>query len=334
MKNPLWMAGVIGILLTTAWGVQAQPTSTSSGQASVALYPAKPIRLVVPFPAGGPTDITARIISPKVAEALGQNVLIDNRGGGSSIIGSDIVAKSPPDGYTLLIATVTNTINVSLIPKIPYDMTRDFEAVGQLFISTSILTAHPSLPVKSVKELIALAKARPGQLTYGSAGNGSPSHLAGELLKTMSGITLLHIPYRGGGPAAVEQVAGQVQLAFLSAPAVVPFIKNGRLRGLAVTNAKRSIVLPDLPTIAEAGLPGYESEGWSGLFTPAKTTAAVVQRLYNEFAASIRDAEVRAKLIAAGVEPALTGGDELAKKVRDEIARWGKVVKASGMKID
>ena len=297
-------------------------------------YPAKPIRLIVPFPAGGPTDVTSRIIGPKVSEALGQNIIIENRGGASSIIGSDLVAKAPPDGYTLLIATVTNTINVSLIAKIPYDMVRDFEPVAQLFITTSILTAHPSLPVKSVKELIALAKARPGQLTYGSAGNGSPSHLAGELLKTMTGITLLHVPYKGGGPAAVEQVAGQVQLAFLSAPAVVPFIKNGRLRALAVTNAKRSIILPDLPTIAETGLPGYESEGWSGIFAPAKTPAAIVQRLYNDFATALRDNDVRARLIAAGTEPALMTSDELGKKVRDEIARWSKVVKASGMKVD
>jgi tripartite-type tricarboxylate transporter receptor subunit TctC len=297
-------------------------------------YPTKPVRLIVPFPAGGPVDITARIIGPKVSEALGHNLIIDNRGGASSIIGSDLVAKSPPDGYTLLICTTTNAINVSLIPKIPYDMSRDFEPVGQIVITTSLLTAHPSLPVKSVKELIALAKARPGQITYGSAGNGSPSHLAGELLKTMSGINLLHVPYKGGGPAAVEQVAGQVQLSFLSAPAVVPFIKNGRLRALAVTNARRSLVLPDLPTIAEAGLPGYESEGWSALFAPARTPAAVVQRLYSEFAAAVRDNDVRAKLIAAGTEPALTSPEALGKKVRDEIARWGKVVKASGMKID
>ncbi len=317
-------------ILVSAGNAQAQPASSGAGQA----YPTKTIRLVVPFPAGGPTDITARILSPKVSEALGHNLIIDNRGGGSSIIGSDIVAKSPPDGYTLLLCTVTNAINVSLIPKIPYDMSRDFEPIAQLFITTSILTAHPSLPVKTVKELIALAKTRPGQLTYGSAGNGSPSHLAGELLKTMSGINLLHVPYKGGGPAAVEQVAGQVQLAFLSAPAVVPFIKNGRLRALAVTNAKRSIVLPELPTIAEAGLPGYESEGWSGIFAPAKTPAAVVQRLYSEFAAALRDNDIRAKLIAAGVEPALTPPEALGKKMRDEIVRWRKVVKASGMKID
>ena len=297
-------------------------------------YPVKPVRLVIPFPAGGPSDITVRIMSPKVSEALGHNLIIDNRGGGSSIIGSDIVAKSPPDGYTLLLGTVTTAINVSLIPKIPYDMTRDFEPIAQLLITTSILTAHPSLPVKSVKELIALAKARPGQLTYGSAGNGTPSHLAGELLKTMAGITLLHVPYKGGGPAAVEQVAGQVQLAFLSAPAVVPFIKTGRLRALAVTNAKRSLLLTDLPTIAEAGLPGYESEGWSGVFAPAKTPAAIVQRLYSEFATALRDNEIRAKLIAAGTEPALLQPEALGKKVRDEIARWSKVVKASGMKID
>lgn len=297
-------------------------------------YPSKPIRLIVPFPAGGPTDITARIISPKVSNALGYNIIIDNRGGGSSIIGSDIVAKSPADGYTLLISTVTNAINVSLIPKIPYNMVRDFDPVVQLFITTSILTVHPSLPVKSVKELIALAKARPGQLAYGSAGNGSPSHLAGELLKTMSGIKLLHVPYKGGGPAAVELVAGQVQLAFLSAPAVVPFIKAGRLRALAVTNATRSLVLPDLPTIAESGLPGYESEGWSGIFVPAGTPDTVVQRLYSEFAAAVRDSAIRAKLIAAGVEPALMPPDELGKKVRSEIERWGKIVNASGMSID
>jgi tripartite-type tricarboxylate transporter receptor subunit TctC len=323
MRKTSWTTGwAIGCTLAAACCAQAQS------------YPSKPIRLVVPFPAGGPSDITARIISPKVSEALGQNLLIDNRGGGSSIIGSDIVAKSPPDGYTLLLATVTNTINVSLIPKIPYDMTRDFEAVAQLFITTSIFTAHPSLPVKTVKELIALAKASPAQLSYGSAGNGSPSHLAGELLKTMSGIKLLHVPYKGGGPASVDQVAGQVQLAFLSAPAVVPFIKNGRLRALAVTNAKRSLVLPDLPTMAEAGLPGYESEGWSGIFVPARTPTPVIQRLYSEFATAIRDNEVRAKLIAAGTEPALTTSEALAKKVRDEIVRWGKVVKASSMKID
>ncbi len=317
MKHPLLTLGLL--CCATA---HAQP------------YPTKPIRLIVPFPAGGPTDITARIISPKISEALGQNLIIENRGGASSIIGSDLVAKSLPDGYTLLICTVTNAINVSLIPKIPYDMVRDFEPVAQLFITTSILTAHPSLPVKSVKELIALAKAKPGQLIYGSAGNGSPSHLAGELLKTMTGITLLHVPYKGGGPAAVEQVAGQVQLAFLSAPAVVPFIKTGRLRALAVTNAKRSLILPELPTIAETGLPGYESEGWSGIFAPAKTPSAIVQRLYNEFAAALRDSDIRAKLIAAGTEPALMSSDEMGKKVRDEIARWGKVVKASGMKVD
>lgn len=297
-------------------------------------YPSKPIRLVVPFPAGGPADITARIVSPKVAEALGQNIFIDNRGGGSSIIGSDIVAKSPPDGYTLLLATVTGTINVSLIPKLPYDLTRDFEPIAQLFITTSIFTAHPSLPVKTVKELIALAKSSPTQIIYGSAGNGSPSHLAGELLKTLSGIKLLHVPYKGGGPAVIEQVAGHVQLAFLSAPAVVPYIKSGRLRALAVTNAKRSQVFPDLPTIAEAALPGYESEGWTGIFTPARTPATVVQRLQGEFANAVRDSDIRTRLLATGTEPAFMASEAFGTKVRDEIARWGKVVKASGMRID
>lgn len=297
-------------------------------------YPGKPVRLIVPFPAGGPADITARILAPKVSEALTQNLVVENRAGGSAIIGSDFVAKSPPDGYTLLLGTVTLTINVSLIPKIPYDMARDFEPIGQLYITTSIFTAHPSLPVKSVKELIALARTRPGQLIYGSAGNGSPSHLAGELLKTMSHIQMLHVPYKGGGPAAIEHVAGQVQLAFLSAPAVVPFIKAGRLRALAVTNARRSQIFPDLPTIAEAGLPGYESEGWTMIFAPAKTPAAIIQRLHRDFSGAIRDNDVRARLIAAGTEPAVMSPEDSGKKMRGEIERWAKVVKASGMKVD
>ncbi len=318
------------LLLATTSATHAQTTTPATGAA----YPVKPVRLVVPFPAGGPVDIAMRIIGPKVSEALGQNLVIDNRGGASSIIGSDIVAKAPPDGYTLLACTTTNTMIPSLIPKIPYDMARDFEPVGQLAIVTSILTAHPALPVKSVKELIALAKARPGQLTYGSAGNGSPSHLAGELLKTMAGVQITHVPYRGGGPAAVEQVAGQVQLAYLSAPAVVPFIKNGRLRALGVTNAKRSLVFPELPTIAESGLPGYESDVWHGVFVPARTAPAIVQRLYRDFSGVMRDGDISAKLIAAGVEPSLATGEEFGKKVRDEIVRWAKVIKASGMKID
>lgn len=297
-------------------------------------YPSKPIRLIVPFPAGGPVDVTLRLISPKASEALGQNIVIENRAGASSIIGSEFVARSAPDGYTVLIGTVSNTINTSLIAKMPFDLTRDFEAGGQLLITPSILTVHPTLPVKSVKEVIALARARPGQLTYGSAGNGTPSHLAGELLKTLSGIDMLHVPYKGGGPAAVEQVAGQVQLAFLSAPAVVPFIKSGKLRGLAVTNAKRSLVIPSLPTIAEAGLAGYESEAWSGLFLPAKTPSAIVQRLHRDFSQAVRDSDVQAKLIAAGTEPAVSSPDELARKVREEITRWARVVKASGMKVD
>ena len=231
-----------------------------------------------------------------------------------------------------LSTAITNTINVSLIPKIPYDMVRDFDPVAQLFITTSIMTAHPSLPVKSVKELITLAKSSTTPIIYGSAGNGSPSHLAGELLKTMSGIKLLHVPYKGGGPAVIEQVAGHVQLAFLSAPAVVPYIKTGRLRGLAVTNGKRSQVFPELLTIAEAALPGYESEGWSGIFVPVRTPAAVVQRLNSEFANALRDNDIRTKLIATGSEPAFMPPDAFGTKVRDEIMRWGKVVKASGMK--
>lgn len=295
-------------------------------------YPAKPVRLIVPFPAGGPVDTTARIIAPKVGEALGQNLVIENRVGASSMVASEHVAKSAPDGYTVLLGTASNTINTSLVPKMPYDLVRDFEPGGQLFITPSILAIHPALPVKTVKELIALAKARPKQLSYASSGNGTPSHVAGELLKTMGGVELLHVPYKGAGTAVIEQIAGLTQVSFLSAPAVIPFVKNGKLRGLAVTNAKRSLVMPELPTIAEAALPGYESEGWSGIFLPAKTPAAIVQRLHRDFTAAVRDNEATAKLITAGTEPAVTSPEALAQKVRDEILRWSKVVKAANIR--
>lgn len=306
----------------------------SSLHAHAQPYPVKPVRLIVPFPAGGPVDTTARLTAPKASEHWGHNIVIENRAGASGMVASEHVARSLPDGYTVLLGTASNTINANLVPKMPYDLVRDFEPAGQLFITPSILAIHPSLPVKTVKELITLAKARPGQLSYASAGSGTPSHVAGELLKTLSGIDMLHVPYKGAATAVVEQIAGLTQASFLSAPAIIPFIKSGKLRGLAVTNAKRSLVMPALPTIAEAALPGYESEGWSGLFLPAKTPAAIVQRLHRDFAAAVRDNEVRTKLIAAGTEPAVSTPEALAQKVRDEIARWAKVVKAANIRLE
>jgi tripartite-type tricarboxylate transporter receptor subunit TctC len=287
-----------------------------SGIAAAADYPAKPIRLVVPFPAGGPVDITARTLSPRLGEVLGQRVLIDNRGGAGGVLGSDIVAKSPADGHTLLLCTTGNAINVSLVPNLPYDIRKDFAPVSMVAIITSILVVHPSLPAKSVKELIALAKAKPDALSYASTGNGAPTHLAGELFKSMAGVKMLHIPYKGAAPAVVDLISGHVQLSFISAPGAMPHVQGGRLRVLAVTNSKRSVLLPEIPTISEAGLKGYESEGWHGLFTPAGTPKPVIDRLYKEISTLLRDQKISSLLAAGGAE------------------KWAKVVKSSGMKVD
>jgi tripartite-type tricarboxylate transporter receptor subunit TctC len=302
--------------------------------AAAADYPSRPIRLVVPYPAGGPVDITARALGPRLTEALGQPIVIDNRGGAGSIVGSDLVAKSAPDGYTLLLCTTANAINASLIPKLPYDMQKDFAPITMVAIITSVLVVHPSVPANSVKELIALAKAKPGQLSYASTGNGTPTHLAAELFKRMAGLDIVHIPYKGASLAVVDLLSGQVQLSLISAPGVVPHIKAGKLRALAVTNAKRSTLLPELPTMDEAGLRGYESEGWHGLFAPARTSQVIVDRLYREVAATLRTSETAAYLLNGGAEPIGMPPDRFKVKLRDEIEKWAKVVKATGMKVD
>ncbi len=308
--------------------------ATAAAEVTAAEYPTKPIRLVVPYPAGGPVDITARTVGPKLTEALGQSIVIDNRGGAGGILGSDIVAKSAPDGYTLLLCTTANAINASLIPKLPYDMVKDFAPVTLVAIITSIVVVHPSVPARSVQELIALAKAKPGQLSYASTGNGTPTHFAAELFKSMAGLDIVHIPYKGAAPAVVDLLSGQVHLSFISAPGVVPHVKSGRLRALAVTNAKRSALLPELPTVSESGLPGYESEGWHGLFVPAKTPRPVIERLYREFANVLRAPETHSRLVGVGTEPVGMPPDEFAVKLKAEIAKWGKVVKTAGIKAD
>ena len=302
--------------------------------AQAASWPQHPLRLVVPFPAGGPVDITTRTISPRLSQALGQSVVIDNRGGASSIIGSDLVAKSNPDGYTLLVCSTTNTINASVMPKLPFDIQKDFIPINMIALITSILVVHPSVQAHNVRELISLAQSKPGQFTYGSAGNASPSHLAGELFKVLSGINIIHIPYKGGAPADIDQLSGKIQLSFLSAPATVPHIKTGALRALGVTNARRSILLPEIPTIAESGLPGYESESWHGLLAPAHTPPSVIERLNHEINLVLEIPEVRRLLINAGTEPVGTGPKAFSEKIAKEIDRWRKVAKLAHLKID
>ena len=302
--------------------------------AAAADYPSKPVRLVVPFPAGGPVDITARTLSPRLSDVLGQRILVDNRGGAGGILGSDIVAKSPADGHTLLLCTTGNAINVSVVPNLPYDIRKDFAPISMVAIITSILVVHPALAVKSVKDLIALAKAKPDALSYASTGNGAPTHLAGELFKSMAGVKMLHVPYKGASLAVVDLLSGHVQLSFISAPGVMPHVNSGRLRVLAVTNAKRSLLLPDAPTISEAGLKGYESEGWHGLFAPAGTPKPVIDRLYREFAAALRDPKISAQMLAGGAEPVGMPPDEFAVKLNEEIEKWAKVVKNARIKAD
>ena len=302
---------------------------------SAAEFPARPIRLVVPYPAGGPTDATARAIVPKLAAALGQSVIVDNRGGAGSIVGTDIVAKAAPDGYTLLLFTTANAINASLMSNLPYDMQKDFAMITMLAVLTSIVVVHPSLPVQSINDLVSLARAKPGQLSYASAGHGTPMHLAGELFKSMAGINIAHIPYKGSAPAIVELISGQVQLSLIGAsPVLLSHIKGGRLRALAVTNAKRSALLPELPTMNEAGLRGYESEGWHALGAPARTPKAVVDRIYREVEVILGSPDTKAYLLSNAAEPVGMPPDQFAAKLKDEIAKWERVVKAANMKVD
>jgi tripartite-type tricarboxylate transporter receptor subunit TctC len=302
--------------------------------AMAAEYPTRPIRIVVPYPAGGPVDITARTVGPRLTEALGQPIVVDNRGGAGGIVGSELVARAAPDGYTLLLCTTANAINASLMPKLPYDIEKDFAPITLAVIITSVLVVNPAVAAHSVQELIALARARPGQLSYASTGNGTPTHLAAELFKNMTGADIVHVPYKGASLAVIDLISGQVQLSFISAPGVVPHIKAGRLRVLAVTNAKRSALLPAVPTIAESGLPGYESEGWHGLMAPARTPKAAIDRLYREFAAALRAPEISAQLLAGGAEPVGAPPDQLGVKLHNEIVKWAKVVKATNMKPD
>ena len=301
--------------------------------AAHAQYPAKPIRFMVPFPPGGGTDTMARLIAPKLTEALGQQVVIDNRGGAGTTIGTDIAAKSPPDGYTLFLMTVTTTVSVSLYP-VKFDLVRDFAPVTRLATTPHILVVHPSLPVKTVKELIALARAKPGQLVYSSSGSGSIAHLAGELFAYQTGTKMLHVPYKGGGPSVAALVSGEAAVGFATMPSVVSQVKAGRLRGIAMTTARRNPALPDLPTVADAGLAGYDLGSWYGLSVPAGTSKDIVTRLHAETHKLMGLPDVKERLDAAGFEIVLSTPEQYGEFVRNEIARWAKVVKASGAKAE
>jgi tripartite-type tricarboxylate transporter receptor subunit TctC len=296
-------------------------------------YPSKPIRVVITFPAGGPTDVIVRTIGQKLTEKWGPPIVIDNRGGAGGIVGTEIVAHAAPDGYTLLTGTAGGmTINPALQSRLPYDPFRDFAPVGMLVINPQILVAHPSIAAKTVKELVALARAKPGQLNFASAGTGTATHLGLELLKLETGIDVVHVPYKGGAPALTDLIGGQVHMLFVSIPSVLPHVRAGRLRAIAVSSAKRSASAPDVPTVAESGYPSFEYSNWNAFFAPAKTPPAIVRKLNAEVGKILADPEVQQRLTTQGADPAPGTPESLARYMREDHERWKKVIKSAGIK--
>ena len=316
-----WMIG--GLLAGVAFAASGQP------------YPNHAIRLIVPFPAGGTTDILARAAAQKLTESMGQSVVVDNRPGAGGNIGADVVAKSAPDGFTLLMGTVgTHAINPSLYAKMPYDHVKDFTPVVLVAGVPNVLVVNPSLPVNSVADLIKLAKAKPGSINFASSGNGTSIHLSGELFKTMAGVDMTHVPYKGSAPALTDLIGGQVQVMFDNLPSSLPYIKAGKLRAIAVTSSKRAPALPDVPTISESGLPGFDASSWFGILAPAGTPPAVVARLNTEVNKWLQTPEAKEQLLAQGAQAAGGAPEQFAAFIRSETDKWAKVVKASGAKVD
>ena len=298
-------------------------------------YPIRPIRLILPFPAGGPTDIVARTFGAKLGEALGQQVVSDNRGGAAGVIGAEIAARAAPDGYTLFLGAIgVMTLNPHLHQKLPYDPARDFRPVSLLSASPYILLANQGLPARSVKELAALAKSRPGQLNFASGGMGTGNHLSGELFKLAAGVDLVHVPYKGASLAVGDLIAGNVQLLFINVLPALPHVKSGRARALAITSKRRSPAAPDVPTFAEAGFPAVETSSWHGIVAPIRVPAAIVKRLHGELAKIARLPDVKERMEAQGAEVIGSTPDEFATFIRSELARWGKVIKAAGIKAE
>ena len=302
--------------------------------ADVQSYPNKPVRFVVPTPPGGGTDTLARLVGAEVSERFGRHLVIDNRGGAGGNIAAKVVADSAPDGYTLLLGNLANVISMSVYRKLDYNFVQDFVPVTELASVPFILTINPGVPANSVKELIALAKAKPGQLTYASSGIGQPSHLAMELFNSMAGVDIRHIPYKGAGPAAIDVISGQVQMYFFALPAGLPHIRAGRLKGLAVADSQRASTAPDFPTFAESGLPGFEAMTWYGVLVPAGTPSGIVNKLHAVFVAALNVPDVRKRLANQGFEVIGTTPAQFAAYIRSEIPKWAKIVETSGAQVD
>jgi tripartite-type tricarboxylate transporter receptor subunit TctC len=298
-------------------------------------YPSKPIHIVAPFPPGGPVDILSRTIGNKLAQSLGQPVVVDNRAGAGGNIGADVVAKSAPDGYTLLMGFVgTHAINPSLYTKMPYDNVKDFEPVSLVAVVTIVLVVNPWVPATSINELIALARSKPGELTFGSPGHGTPQHLAGELFNSIAGVNMLHVPYKGAVPALTDLLGGQLSMIFSSMPPALPHIKNGKLRALGVTSTTRTPAAPDLPTIAESGLKGYVVNNWYGILAPRGTPKEIVAKLNGEIVKILKMPDVKESLSAQGAEPFTSTPQQFALYIKEETEKWTRIVKYSGVKVD
>jgi tripartite-type tricarboxylate transporter receptor subunit TctC len=317
---------VLGGALCIAWSAPLLAASA---------FPTKMVRFVIPFPPGGGTDILGRPLAQKLSEKWGQQVVVENRGGAGGNVGTEFVAKSPPDGYTIELGTNgTHTVNHSLYSNPPFNGVKDFAAITKTANTPNVLVLHPSVKANSVKELIALAKARPGEINYASPGPGTPPHLAAEIFRTMAGIKIVHVPYKGAGPASVDLLGGHVQIMIMNAPVALPHIKAGKLRALATTSAKRPVILPDLPTIAEAALPGYEADTWFGIFAPAGTPRDIVQKLNADIVQVLFSKDLKEAYAAQGAEVVGNSVAEFTMQVRADSEKWAKVIKEIGVKVD
>jgi tripartite-type tricarboxylate transporter receptor subunit TctC len=322
---------IAGACVSAAGNIAAQTPSTGSGPA----YPSKALKMIIPFPAGGPTDIVGRLIGQKLAESWGQSVVIDNRPGGGGLIGAQLAVKSPPDGYTIYLGGITTLVLSTYVhKKMPYDPQREFLPVTQATAQPLLLMTHPTLPAKTLKAFIALALARPGEINYGTSGPGGSGHLAGELLRLMTRIDIVHVPYRGAPPAINDLIAGQVQSMFGSPLAVAPHIRTGKIHAIAITGQKRSIAVPNVPTFDEAGLPGYDASTWNGIMVPTGTPRVIIDRLQSEIAKILRAPNTLDRLAGDGSVAVASTPDEFAVFIKSEHAKWSKVVREANIRVE
>ena len=325
------IVAVLALMLSSAAPLLALHSPAAVAQQA---WPVKPVRMLIPWPPGGSNDVAGRIIAPRLSEALGQQVTIENRGGAAGTVGADVVARAEPDGYTLMLHSVTHLSNAALYPKLPYDTVRDFTPIGMVSTQPTLLVVHPSFPIRSVKDLIALARAKPKQVLYGSAGNGSAPHLSMTLFSSMARVELEHVPYKGGGPALAGLLGGEVPLMLATVPSVMGQVKAGKLRAVATTSARRLPMLPDIPTVSESGLPGYEMSPWMGMWGPARLPRPIADQVNRMLAKVLSTPDVRDQFLQQGLEPMAMSVDDFAALIPREIERYARLIKLSGARVE